>query len=332
MLSLPKINGQSHGFEMNKMSWLFWLFVSLTSVINVRAETFSFVALGDMPYGSDDTAGTKYRTLINKINVLNPEFSIHVGDFKSGSALCSDEEFARQRKHFDLFKNAVIYTPGDNDWTDCGRRSNGSYDPLERLTKLRVQFFKPTMSLGQTPLSLVTQAMLMPDFSTYIENQRWRFANTLFSTLHIVGSDNRFAPNNADAEKEFLAREQANITWIKETFRVAENQNLQTLVFAFQADVPRVMSRSGALGEATGYHGTIEKTFIPLAKEFKGSVLVVHGDSHTFKFDQPFLSGSQVLKNVFRLEVPGASTTAAVNVTIDEGNTKPFSVKDISVP
>ena len=317
---------------MNKASWCLWLLILLTSPTGVQAETFRFVALGDLPYGSDETAGVKYRQLITQINALNPEFSIHVGDFKAGSAHCSDEEFERQRKHFDLFKGAVIYTPGDNDWTDCGRKSNGSYDPLERLDKLRAQFFKPDTSLGQAPLAVTSQAKTMPQYSTYIENQRWQFASTLFTTVHIVGSDNRFAPNNADAEKEFLARDQANIAWIKEAFRVAAGQNLQTLVFAFQADVIRGMSRSGTWAEKTGFHASIEQTLLPLAKDFKGSVLIVHGDSHTFEFDQAFLLNSQVLKNVYRLEVPGAKTTGAVSVTVDEGSVKPFSVEKISVP
>jgi hypothetical protein len=316
---------------MKRISLYVCLFILFTSASSARADTFSFVALGDLPYGTDETAGVKYRQLITQINALNPEFSIHVGDFKAGSAVCSDEEFERQRKHLDLFKGALIYTPGDNDWTDCGRKNNGSYDPLERLAKLRVQFFKPDTSLGQKPLPVVTQAKVMPEYSTYIENQRWQFAKTLFTTLHIVGSDNRFAPNNVDAEKEFRARDQANVAWIKETFRIATSQNLQTLVFAFQADVIREMSGTGALPDKTGYHASIERTLLPLAKEFKGSVLIVHGDSHKFEFDQAFLLGSQVLKNVYRLEVPGAKTTGAVSIKIEEENAMPFSVKEFIV-
>jgi len=308
------------------------LFLLVAIANSARADTFSFVALGDLPYGSDETAGVKYRELIKQINTVNSEFSIHVGDFKAGSAHCSDEEFDRQRKHFDLFTRAVVYTPGDNDWTDCGRKSNGSYDPLERLAKLRMQFFKSDISLGQKPIAVATQAKTMPAYSTYVENQRWQFASTLFTTVHIVGSDNRFAPNNVEAEKEFFARDQANIAWMEETFRIAAKQKLQTLVFAFQADVVRGMSRSGALAEKTGYHASIEKTLLPLAKEFQGSILIVHGDSHTFKFDQTFLLESKVLKNVYRLEVPGATTTGAVSVTIQEGNSIPFSVKQIIVP
>lgn len=317
---------------MKRITWYVCIFVLFAFVSSARADTFSFVALGDLPYGSDDTAGVKYRALIAQINTLNPEFSIHVGDFKSGSTRCSDEEFERQRKHFDLFKGALIYTPGDNDWTDCGRKNNGSYDPLERLTKLRGQFFMPEISLGQAPLPVVTQPKVMPEYSTYIENQRWQFAKTLFTTLHIVGSDNRFAPNNVDADKEFRARDQANVAWINEAFRLAASHNLQTLVFAFQADVIREMSGTGALPDKTGYHASIERTLLPLAKEFKGSVLIVHGDSHKFEFDQAFLLDSQVLKNVYRLEVPGAKTTGAVSIKIEEGSAMPFSVKQFIVP
>jgi hypothetical protein len=317
---------------MKRISLYVCLFVLFVSANSARADTFSFVALGDLPYGSDETAGVKYRELITQINALNPEFSIHVGDFKAGSALCSDEEFERQRKHLDLFKGALIYTPGDNDWTDCGRKNNGSYDPLERLAKLRVQFFKPDTSLGQKPLPVATQAKVMPEYSTYLENQRWQFAKTLFTTLHIVGSDNRFAPNNVDADKEFRARDQANVAWINDAFRLAASQNLQTLVFAFQADVIREMSGTGALPDKTGYHASIERTLLPLAKDFKGSVLIVHGDSHKFEFDQAFILESQVVKNVYRLEVPGAKTTGAVSIKIEEGSAKPFSVKQFIVP
>ena len=31
----------------------------------------------------------------------------------------------------------LVYTPGDNEWTDCHRANNGAYDPLERLGVVR---------------------------------------------------------------------------------------------------------------------------------------------------------------------------------------------------
>ena len=44
----------------------------------------------------------------------------------------------------DLFRSLpvpVLYTPGDNEWTDCHRRRAGGFDPRERLTRLRQMFY-----------------------------------------------------------------------------------------------------------------------------------------------------------------------------------------------
>ena len=60
------------------------------------AQSFSFVALGDHPYGVAEKSYPPYRALISAINRARPAFSIHVGDFKSGSTVCSDQEFLEQ--------------------------------------------------------------------------------------------------------------------------------------------------------------------------------------------------------------------------------------------
>ena len=64
---------------------------------------FEFVALGDMPYGPDTTAGTAYRHLIGQVNALKLPLTLHVGDFKSGLADCSDAEYRLQLQNFQLF-------------------------------------------------------------------------------------------------------------------------------------------------------------------------------------------------------------------------------------
>ena len=56
----------------------------------------------------------------------------------------------------------------------------------------------------------------------------------------------------------------------------------------------------------------------------------MHGDSHEFEFDSIYLLDGKQLKNVQRLEVPGASVTKAVEVTVDESAAVPFSVRVIS--
>ena len=42
-----------------------------------------------------------------------------------------------------------MFTPGDNDWTDCDRPSNGGFNSLERLDHERQVFFSTPFSLGQ---------------------------------------------------------------------------------------------------------------------------------------------------------------------------------------
>jgi hypothetical protein len=62
---------------------------------------------------------------------------------------CADEYFAAIRKNFDTFTLPLVYTPGDNEWTDCHRTNNGAYGPLGRLDKVRETFFpKPGTTLG----------------------------------------------------------------------------------------------------------------------------------------------------------------------------------------
>ena len=279
-------------------------------------QGFSFVALGDLPYGSPDKAYGPYRALIDRINTLDAKFSIHVGDFKSGSTLCSDEEFANQRDHFQRFKAAVVYTPGDNEWTDCHRANNGRYNPLERLGALRQVFYTAGRSLGQQPLALQNQSTTMPAHARYIENQRWMHQGVLFATLHIVGSNNNLESRDPAATQEFFERDAANVAWIEAAFEQAHQHKANAVVLAFQADVFEAKSVWEDFPGWSGFRKSVGETLLPLASRWGKPVLVVHGDSHQFKIDQPFQLLKKTLPNVTRLIVPGASDVRAVKVTV----------------
>lgn len=294
-----------------------WALVLVLSGAPVQAQQgFSFVALGDLPYGSPDKAYGPYRNLIDRINTLDSDFSIHVGDFKSGSTLCSDEEFAQQHAHFQRFKGAVVYTPGDNEWTDCHRANNGSYDPLERLAALRQRFYTPGRSLGQQPLALQNQSDVMPTHGRYVENQRWMHQGTLFATLHMVASNNNFETRDLAAVQEFFERDAANVAWIEATFEQARQRQASALVLAFQADVFETRTAWEDFPAWSGFRKSMADTLLPLARRWGKPVLVVHGDSHLFKIDQPFQLDKKPLTNVTRLIVPGASDVRAVKVTV----------------
>ncbi len=288
--------------------------------LSAQAQNFEFVALGDLPYGPAAQSYPPYRALIERINQVAPAFSIHVGDIKSGSTLCSDEEFTNQLEHFQRYAGAVVYTPGDNEWTDCHRANNGSHDPLERLAALRKRFFTEGRSLGQKPIAVENQSRATPaTHAKFIENQRWNHQGVTFATIHMVGSNNNLEVRDRNAVAEFFERDAANNAWLESTFAQAQQQQSQAVVIAFQADVFDVRSAGQDIPEASGFYRTIVSTLLPLAQRWGKPVLVVHGDSHQFRLDQPFTLNKKPLQNVTRLIIPGASDVRAVRVRVSPG-------------
>ncbi len=291
-----------------------------------QAQNFEFVALGDLPYGPPAQSYPPYRALIDRVNQIAPAFSVHVGDIKSGSTLCSDEEFANQAEHFSRYQGAIVYTPGDNEWTDCHRANNGSHDPLERLAALRKRFFSEGRSLGQRPIAVENQSRAMPAFGKFIENQRWQHQGVTFATLHMVGSNNNLEARDRNAALEFFDRDAANVAWLESTFAQAQQSQARAVVIAFQADVFDIRSVSQEIPEASGFYRTIVGTLLPLARRWGKPVLVIHGDSHQFRLDQPFTLEKKPLANVTRLIVPGAGDVRAVRVRVGQGGTFGFEL------
>ena len=242
---------------------------------------FDFVVMGDMPYNTKEiNRDQHFERLIAAINKLQPAFSIHVGDIKSGSTLCDDATLEKIKAYFMTFQQPLVYTPGDNEWTDCHRKSNGPFDPIERLAKIRNMFFPKAASWGQQTLAVTRQSDVSA-FTHMVENARWTTQNILFVTVHVVGSNNNLRQNR-EATLEFLERNQANVAWINEAFAVAKRDGVQGIVLAMQAN-PDWRARHG---DGNGFQDTVE-ALATNAAEFGKPLLIVHGDTHTFGIDQP---------------------------------------------
>ena len=303
------------------MSFLRFAAVAVLALLGAEAKAqqpFSFVAIGDMPYGERAVVYPKFTALIGAINSAQPDFTVHIGDIKSGSTACSDEEFANQREFMNSFQSALIYTPGDNEWTDCHRANNGAFDPIERLEKLRTIFFPAAKSLGMKPIALERQADLMSEYKTYVENSRFVRNGILFVTAHIVGSNNNFEVRDTKAVAEFQARDAANVAWIKDSFKKAGSSDIAGLVLAIQADPFDLANQFTPFPTYSGFTNSIGQTFVPLARDFAKPVLFIHGDSHVFRIDQPFKEPKgKVIQNITRLEVFGEAQMHAVRVSVD---------------
>ena len=293
------------------------------------AATFDFVALGDMPY-TLPADYPRFERLIAAINqqTPTPRFSVHVGDIKSGSTLCTEELYRKVYDYFQTFEQPLIYTPGDNEWTDCIRPKAGKYDPEERLAVVRKMFFPDHNSFGKTKLPLTSQA-LMPGFETYVENNRWTTGNIAFATVHLVGSNNNFVPNDAKGQNhEFYERQKANLAWLDAVFAEATAQHRLGVVLFTQADMwnPAKNAR-----DADGFTEIIA-ALSRLTVAFGRPVLFINGDSHRFLVNKPLpnpAAPKQVLQNFTRLQVPGEDDVQAVRITVDPRQPALFQVQEL---
>jgi len=140
--------------------------------LDASSQKVEYAVIGDTPYGSAQIAD--FPNLISAINAApNIGRVVHVGDIKNGSSRCDDAYFAQIFSALQGFADPLVYTPGDNEWTDCHRANNGGYDPLERLGAIRSLFFpNPGRTLGGAKKDVLTQSDIS-ELATFVENTLW---------------------------------------------------------------------------------------------------------------------------------------------------------------
>jgi hypothetical protein len=308
---------------------------------------------GDMPY-SDLQANVGVPNLIADMNTHALKFTVHDGDLKQGSnSLCDDNLYYRSLNYFNALRAPAMFTPGDNDWTDCDRPSNGGFNSLERLDRERQIFFATPYSLGQRKLrqEVQTEALCMGlnGMVPCVENRRWTVGGVTYLTLNVQGSCNNLcdtAPNPA----EHAARNAANIQWLQQSFAVATARHSAAVMIVAQAnpgwdlsDPTRAPLRHPlTLAETDGAPDGFQAYLLALREQviaFRKPVAYVHGDSHYFRVDKPLLSATgQRLENFTRVETFGNNAANGNNdvnwikVSVDPRSRDVFSFQAMMVP
>ena len=294
-------------------------------------KAFSFVVLGDQPYDLPDDS-IKFDRLIAAVNRLKPAFTLHVGDIKSSRVPCSDAIFRQALAQLQTFEGALVYTIGDNEWTDCHRKQAGSFDPRERLTMLRQLFFaNPGQSLGKAPIAVTSQAQTMPAFSVYVENVRFSKNDVLFASVHVPGSNNGFEAQDPESAKEFFARDKANVAWIGAAFAEAEGTGAKAVVLFMQAEFDQSRFPNGAMPRQSGFLQTLDAIEAG-ARRFGKPVLLVHGDEHFLSLTPLKNSMGAPMPNVLKLMVYGETLAHAVRVLVDPDSPGVFGFIPLIVP
>jgi len=292
------------------------------------SERFSFAALGCLPYG--EGSFEDFERVLAEIDRHDPAFAVHLGDIKGGGERPTMEHYTRVRDAFDAMETPLVYTPGDNEWTDVIRESNGSQDQIVWLTHIRKLFFQKEESRGRHPMPLVTQRH-DEQFARFVENARWEHEGVVFATVHAVGSRNNNQPNVPGAVEEFTERDAADTAWIRATFARAAESNALGVVLCFQVDpFAADFGRAGIDPGLENFLQTIEAE----ARAFGKPVLLLHADDHNYHLDHPiaFVKGGEPIPNITRLGVFGDKSRHAVIVVVDPERPGLFLCGPLLVP
>ena len=292
---------------------------------------FSFAVYGDAPYGTSptDTSETDATPAFIKAVNADPKVSrvVHVGDIHSGSQYCTQAYDQQIAGLWAGFVDPMVYTPGDNEWTDChkAKEGGGKYNattgqvdfvkdaqgnltnyaggnPVDNLALVRSIFF-PTAgrTLGKNSAKVLSQAQVAspahPTDRQYVENVVWQQRGFVFATANVPGGSNNDADPwyGAPSASPQQLTEQANRSgaaqrWISRAFSTAKLGRAQGLVLILQADM---WDRDGGADNShlTNYESLISM-IAARAKSFGKPVLLLNGDSHTYRSDNPLQQGS----------------------------------------
>lgn len=299
---------------------MFSLLLGLAGVVN--AQPVSFGLFGDTPYSHRERE--RLPELIAEMDGEDLAFVVHDGDIKSGGSQCSDEALRDILGVFQASRTPLVYVPGDNEWTDCHRKSNGGYDPLERLGKLRELFFVGDSALGQHAMALTRQSR-DPTFASYRENVRWEAGGALFVGLNLPGSENNYhgTTHNGGPVPEFVERGAANRAWLAQAFALARTKKLAGIMIVIQAN-PELEAFS--LGRTRPGYRDFLLQLRAETQAFAGRVVLVHGDTHWHRIDQPMLdvTGKELVSNFTRVETFGSPFMGWIKATVDAADPQVF--------
>jgi hypothetical protein len=344
-----------------------------------RSENaFSFAAIGDWPYANTTVTPPK-RVLFDNANFLSgsvnadPDVSLvlHIGDIHSGSEPCTGSDLVSVPPgsipsynqsvfgFFEKFNAPFVYTPGDNEWTDCHKSKElTSGAPLKELAAVRNLFFpNPGMTLGVHKKHVTTQALDFdrdhPEDAQYVENVMWQQRGVVFATLNMPGSNNDGLPwsgnkNNLTPApfldeparvREAAQRTLADLRWLDKAFDRAEEERAKAVVIGVQADMfdPAAIV---AGGDGLSNYTIFMQELAQRSLRFGRPVLLINGDSHVYGFDKPLadpasatgkIHNTPPVPNLTRITLQGSTTAPAewLKVTVNTDSPEVFTWKNV---
>lgn len=293
-------------------------------------HSFTYAVYGDAPYGTSPTDTSETDATPAFIRAVNADPAVstvlHVGDIHSGSQYCTQ---AYDQQIADLwagFADPMVYTPGDNEWSDCHKKKEGGGafnpatgqidyvtdadgglvdyaggNPVDNLALVRSIFFPtPGRTLGSGRLHVLSQAQVdnhaNPTDGQYVENVMWVRDGVLFATINVPGGSNNDAdpwygaPTASPQQTtEAANRTGAALRWLDRSFSTANTVHARSVVIVTQADMWDLDGKDA--GHLAGYE-PIVSSLATHTTAYRKPVLLLNGDSHVYRSDNPLQQGS----------------------------------------
>lgn len=272
---------------------------------------------------------------------------VHVGDIHSGQETCREDYDRDVLGLWQGYEDPLIYTPGDNEWSDCSKLPGQApaTNPFTNLQLVRSIFFAhPGRTLGQNPLKVTSQADVAgrgngDDGETaFVENVEFVKGGTLFVTANIPGGSNNdadpWAPSvvDDDGTQQLIERRQrtaADLDWLDRAFTIAGRESdIKQVVIFEQADMWDTADAASPAHLAN--YEPFVKSIADHTDALGKPVLLVNGDTHTYRSDNPY-AGAQTaplhpgydVPNLHRLVVQGSAPGMEwLKLDIDSGADK----------
>src|SRR5262249_50154239 len=156
-------------------------------------------------------------------------------------------------------------------------------------------FASPGSTLGSGTMTVVSQATAGdpadPADAQYVENVLWEQNDIVFVTINVPGGSNNDAdpwykvPSATQAQlDERTNRTAADIRWLDQAFALARAEHAKGVVIVNQADMWDLDGKTTA--HLTNYEPIINAVATDTTA-FRRPVLMLNGDSHLYRSDNP---------------------------------------------
>ncbi len=291
---------------------------------------FTYAVYGDAPYGTTPTDTSETDATPAFVRAVNSDKSVstvlHVGDIHSGSQFCTQAYDQQVADLWTAFTDPLVYTPGDNEWTDCHKKKEGGGafnpatgqidyvtdgagnlvdyaggNPVDNLALVRSIFFaQPGATLGSGRLRVLSQAQvdnrLHPTDGQYVENVMWVRDGILFAAVNVPGGSNNDAdpwygaPTASPQQTtEAANRTGAALRWLDRAFDTASKVHARSVVVMTQADLWDLDGKD--VSHLANYE-PIVSSLATHTTAFRKPVLLLNGDSHVYRSDNPLQQAS----------------------------------------